>query len=58
MEAEFDPTEKRYKKITLNLFLPDEFPEKYNKSIIKTMDLCAVKKHLINPPEFQINANK
>lgn len=43
-------------KIQLDLQLPEGFPEKYKNAIIKSMDLCTVKKHLHNPPEFEINA--
>jgi putative redox protein len=42
-------------KITLDLHLPPEFPEKYREAVIKAVDLCAVKRHLASPPEFQIN---
>jgi len=41
-------------KITIEIQLPPEFPEKYKKSIIKSAELCAVTKHLYNPPEFYI----
>jgi ribosomal protein S12 methylthiotransferase accessory factor len=56
MACEFDPEEKRYKKMTINLKLPKGFPEKYKNSIIKAMDLCAVTKHILNPPQFEIKA--
>ena len=41
-------------KITIEIQLPPEFPEKYRKSVIKSAELCAVKKHLHNPPGFDI----
>jgi ribosomal protein S12 methylthiotransferase accessory factor len=40
-------------KIVMNLTLPPGFPEKYVPAIIKAMDLCYVKKHLHEPPEFE-----
>ena len=40
-------------KITLTLTLPPDFPDKYRPAIIKAMDLCYVKKHLHEPPEFE-----
>lgn len=43
-------------KITLNLTLPEGFPDKYKSAIIRSMDLCAVKKHMMTPPEFLIEA--
>jgi ribosomal protein S12 methylthiotransferase accessory factor len=39
-------------KARLRLELPFGFPEKYRAGIVKAMDLCAVKKHIQNPPEF------
>ena len=40
-------------KIRLKLTLPPDFPDKYRPAIIKAMDLCYVKKHLHEPPEFE-----
>ncbi|MBU1003439.1 MAG: OsmC family protein [Proteobacteria bacterium] len=39
-------------RMTLELTLPDGFPEKYKGAILRAMDLCAVKKNIIDPPEF------
>jgi putative redox protein len=41
-------------KITIKIELPDGFPDKYKRAIMKTAGLCSVKKHLMNPPEFDI----
>ncbi len=41
-------------KVTLDLQLPPDFPEKYKDAVIRAADQCAVKKHLENPPEFEI----
>lgn len=43
-------------KITLNIMLPPDFPEKYKAAVIKAADTCVVKKHLQTPPEIQVNA--
>jgi ribosomal protein S12 methylthiotransferase accessory factor len=40
-------------KIRMKLTLPPDFPEKYKPAIIKAVDLCYVKKHLHEPPEFE-----
>ncbi|MBK1700167.1 OsmC family protein [Thiococcus pfennigii] len=39
---------------TLRLRLPHGFPDRYRDSIVRAMDLCAVKKHIIDPPHFEI----
>jgi hypothetical protein len=31
-------------------------PQKYRDAIVRAMDSCAVKKHLLLPPEFEIAA--
>jgi putative redox protein len=41
-------------KIDLEIQVPPSFPEKYRDSLIRSADLCAVKKHLENPPKFEI----
>ena len=32
------------------------FSEKYRKAVIKSVDLCSVKKHILNPPSFEVDA--
>ena len=41
-------------KIDLEIQVPPEFPQKYHDSLIRSAQLCAVKKHLEHPPEFEI----
>jgi putative redox protein len=42
-------------KITLDIELPPDFPEKYKAAVMKAADTCSVKKHLLAPPEIQVN---
>jgi putative redox protein len=42
-------------KITLDIILPPDFPEKYKAAVIKAADTCTVKKHLLQPPEIKVN---
>ena len=53
LDFETDPKTHMVKKIVMKLSLPPEFPEKYIPAIVKSMDLCYVKKHLHEPPEFE-----
>ena len=41
-------------KIDLEIQVPPAFPEKYLPAMIKSAELCAVKKHLEHPPQFEI----
>lgn len=52
MEA--SPVTHMVSKITLEIQLPPEFPEKYKDAVIRAADQCAVKKHLENPPQFNV----
>jgi ribosomal protein S12 methylthiotransferase accessory factor len=48
------PSTHMIEKIELIIQVPKNFPEKYRPSLIRSAELCAVKKHLENPPEFEI----
>jgi putative redox protein len=54
MKYDWDKDQKRYPKMTIELKLPENFPEKYNSAILRAMDQCVVKQHILNPPEFEI----
>jgi putative redox protein len=41
-------------KIELEIQVPPGFPEKYLPSLIRSAELCAVKKHFESPPQFEI----
>jgi ribosomal protein S12 methylthiotransferase accessory factor len=45
---------KRIEKITITLSLPPSFPEKYKFAVVKAVDHCTVKNHIINAPQFEI----
>ena len=57
MKCERGPERKRYTKMTIDLKLPQNFPEKFIPAITRSIDLCAVKKHIVNAPEFVIDAH-
>lgn len=50
----FNPFSGMIDKIKLNIILPEGFPDKYKKAVINSANLCSVKKHLENPPQFEI----
>ena len=55
MEHERDDQKKMISHMTLHLNLPDEFPEKYRAGVVRAMEQCAVKKHMLDAPEFVID---
>lgn len=50
---EMEP-KKRLSRVEITLELPEGFPAKYEKAVIRAMDLCAVKKAIFDPPEMDI----
>mgnify|MGYP000430469834 CR=1 FL=1 len=49
-----NPFSGMVEKVEMEIQVPPEFPEKYRPSLIKSAELCAVKKHMENPPAFEI----
>ena len=43
-------------KIDLEIQVPDNFPENYLPSLVRSAELCAVKKHFESPPKFDVYA--
>jgi ribosomal protein S12 methylthiotransferase accessory factor len=41
-------------KIVIEILVPEDFPEKYLKALIKVADQCAVKKAIMTPPKFEV----
>lgn len=56
MRIERDEAERRIAKLVLEFTLPADFPEKHRDGLIRSAELCAVKKHILHPPEFEIHA--
>ena len=45
-------------KVDLEIQMPPDFPEKYRPSLVKSAELCAVKKHFEQPPVFDITTKE
>jgi ribosomal protein S12 methylthiotransferase accessory factor len=41
-------------KIDIEIQVPPSFPERYHEALVRSASLCAVKKHMENPPEFDV----
>jgi len=57
MECDWNEDKNRYSKMSIDLRLPEGFDEKYRKAVVRSMDLCSVKKHMMDPPEFEITTS-
>jgi len=40
-------------KVSIEIQLPAEFPERYRVPVARVADLCSVKKHILDPPAFE-----
>jgi putative redox protein len=52
--AHYNPGTGMIGKIDLEIQAPPEFPEKYLPALIRAADQCKVKKHLEQPPTFDV----
>ena len=59
LSLSYDMDEKNQvcKRLNIDLTLPAGFPEEYKKPVVRVMDICSVKKYILNAPEFIITAS-
>src|SRR6266540_154555 len=51
-----DEAGKRVSRVRLEILLPPAFPEKYREAILRAVDQCTVKRHIFEPPQFEVTA--
>lgn len=56
MRTEKNPETKMIEKVSIEIRLPKEFPEKYKLAIIKSVNSCSVKAHILKAPTFEVEA--
>ncbi len=49
-----NPLSGMVENLDIEIQVPPDFPEKYLPSLIRSAELCAVKKHIENPPQFKV----
>jgi len=49
-----NPDSRMIERILIEIHLPSEFPEKYKRAIIKSVNRCSVKEHMLKPPTFEV----
>jgi len=52
-DMEYDPSTHMVNKITIEIQVPKDFPEKYHETIKMVADKCKVKAHLYHPPVIE-----
>ncbi len=50
LEPVRDREARRISTLRIRLRLPEGFPDRYRKAILRAIDQCSVKRHLIEPP--------
>ena len=50
MLCEYDGKSGILAKVDFEIELPEDFPEKYREPLLRAMEMCTVKKYLLNPP--------
>lgn len=53
----FDAEKRLVNEIEIDIDLPEGFPQKYHKALLKAVDSCTVKKHLADPPKIKTVIN-
>jgi putative redox protein len=56
LTTERDPERKILSRVRIAIDLPPEFPEKYREAILRAVDQCTVKRHLVAPPVLEVVA--
>jgi len=54
MQIEREPEKHRVVRLVLEIKLPEGFPAKHREGVIRAADFCAVKKHILQPPAFEV----
>lgn len=53
LNYDWNKKEGRVVRMSFVIDLPRDFPEKYHKALVRAVDACTVKKHLVQPPEME-----
>ena len=56
LDSERDHEAHRTTGVRIQIHLPKGFPEKYRKAIVGATDQCSVKRHILEPPAFEVVA--
>ncbi len=58
MRTEKNREKKMITKIVLELRLPPGFPAKYERAVVKSVNACSVKAHILDPPAFEVRTSR
>lgn len=53
-----NPEKKKIEKLILEVRLPKDFPDKYREAVIRAVDICSVKRYMLDPFDFDVRVVK
>jgi putative redox protein len=56
LTAEKGDDARRVALIRIEIRLPPAFPARYRDAILRAVDQCKVKRHILEPPQFEVTA--
>lgn len=54
LQTTTDPETHRVTDIRIEVQLPERFPAKYREALLRAVDQCKVKRHIVEPPRFEV----
>jgi ribosomal protein S12 methylthiotransferase accessory factor len=51
-----NPLTGMVEEVRLEIIVPEDFPEKYQSALVRSAELCSVKKHFEQPPAIEVTA--
>lgn len=54
LEPMRDPERGRIDTLRIEVELPSDFPDKYHAALVRSIDQCAVKRHVVEAPHFEV----
>lgn len=58
LQSEYNEEKGRLETIRITIHVPEGFPEKYRKALVKTASRCSVKKAILDPPVLEITTQQ
>lgn len=56
--AHWNAATRLVERIELDIEVPPDFPASYREAVVRSAQLCAVKKHLEAPPEIEVKVSQ
>lgn len=54
LSTETDLETHRVTDIRIEIHLPEHFPARYREALLRAVDQCKVKRHIVEPPQFEV----